>query len=463
LQNTNAFSYIWSKHNLCLNLSYLTQTILHTIKLILMKKTALLAAALLSLPILAKAQGYQVALQGAKQIGMAHIGVAIKQDASAAFFNPGMMALLEKNSIAAGVAPISSKTVFVSQNTGKQHETDSPLGTPFYLYGVWGPKGEGFASRLKFGLSVNTPFGSSVDWGKEWEGRGALTSIALRAIFIQPTIGIKITNNLGIGAGFTYMTGSINLQRASQLGSLTNTPIQAELDGSANGIGYNLGIYYQPIKQLALGLSYRSQVDMKVSSGTATFKDIPAVLQAGSATNIGRVFPASSAFSAQLPAPQIVSFGVTVMPSEKLTLATELNYSGWSAYDTLRIDYTEAFSATKPTSSLTNTRSVRNYNDNLAFRFGGQYKVTETFTARTGYAYTITPVPSGSLTPETPDNDRHTFFFGGSYLIASKFSIDAAVQLINVVERKDTSRETNLSGIYKTNVVIGALGVSYSF
>jgi long-chain fatty acid transport protein len=428
-----------------------------------MKKTALLAAALLSLPILAKAQGYQVALQGAKQTGMAHIGVATKQDASAAFFNPGAMALLEKNSIAAGAAAISAKTVFVSQTTGKQFETNNPLGTPFYLYGVWGPKGEGFASRLKFGLSVNTPFGSSVSWGKEWEGRGALTSIALRAIFIQPTVGIKITNNLGIGAGFTYMTGSVNLQRAAQLASLSNTPIQGELDGAASGIGYNLGIYYQPIKQLALGLSYRSQVDMKVSGGTATFQDIPASLQAGSATNIGRVFPASSAFNAQLPAPQIVSFGVTVMPSEKLTLAAELNYSGWSAYDTLRIDYTEGFSASKPTSALANTRSPRNYNDNLAFRFGGQYKVTETFTARVGYAYAITPVPAGSLTPETPDNDRHNFFFGGSYLISSKFSLDAAVQLVDVGERKDTSRETNLSGIYKTNAMIGSLGVSYSF
>jgi long-chain fatty acid transport protein len=427
----------------------------------IIKKT-LLAATFAALPFLADAQGYQVALQGAKQTGMAHIGVATKQDASAAFFNPGAMSLLEKNGVAAGVSLISANTAFVSQTTGQKFETNNPLGTPFYFYGVWGPKGEGLASKFKFGLSVNTPFGSSVEWGKTWEGRAALTSISLRAIFIQPTVSFKITDNFGIGGGLAIMTGSVNLQRSTQLASLSNTPIDAVLDGSASGLGYNLGVYYQPIKQLSLGINYRSQVDMKVSSGTATFSNIPAALQPG-ALGIGRVFPASSSFDAMLPAPQIVSFGVTVYPTEKLTLAAELNYSGWSAYDSLKINYAEATSPTKPTSALANTRSPRLYNDNLVFRVGVQYKVIPSVTARMGYAYAITPVPTGSLTPETPDANRQNFFLGFSYLVGEKLSIDAALQLVDVAERKDTNRETNLSGTYKTNATVGAIGVSYSF
>ncbi len=437
-----------------------------------MKKTAIIAAALLSLPILAKAQAYQVALQGAKQTGMAHIGVATKLDASAAFFNPGAMSLLEKNGVAAGVSVISAKNAFLSTETGEKFESNNPVGTPFYLYGVWGPKGEGFASRLKFGLSVNTPFGSSVNWGKDWIGRAALTSISLRAIFIQPTIGFKITENLGIGAGFTYMTGSVNLQRAVLFPTVTNMPAAAELDGSASGMGFNAGIYYQPIKQLALGFSYRSQIDMKVDAGTATFTGAPAEFSQGSNSAPSptlNYLPKTATFAATLPAPSIVSFGVTVMPSEKLTLAAEINYCGWSAYDSLRINYTQAVAPTGP--GLPTQRSLlaaksaspRLYNDNLVFRFGGQYKITPTFTGRLGYAYALTPVPAGTLTPETPDANRHNFFFGGSYKVGEKFSIDAAIQLVDVAERKDTNVESKLSGIYKTTATVGSLGVSYSF
>ncbi len=438
-----------------------------------MKKSTILFAstlsAMLALPLLTQAQGYQVALQGAKQTGMAHIGVATKLDASSAFFNPGAMALLEKNSISAGVSLISAKSSFVDAATGQKFETNNPMGTPFYLYAAWGPKGEGLASRFKFGLSINTPFGSSVDWGKEWIGRPALTSIKLQAIFIQPTIGFKITENLGIGAGLTYMTGAVNLQRTSVLPFPAISTASGELDGAANGLGFNAGIYYSPIKQISLGVNFRSQIDMKISGGTLKFSNVPDAFTQGSplSNSIGRYLPNSATFDAALPAPQIVSFGVTVYPSEKLTLAVEMNYSGWSAYDSLRFAYTQAPNvvngATLTSLLAPKSASPRNYSDNLVFRFGGQYKVSTALDVRLGYAYAITPVPAGSLTPETPDSDRHNFFLGGSYKIGEKFSIDAALQFVDVVERKDTNKETKLSGTYKTNATVGSFGVSYSF
>jgi long-chain fatty acid transport protein len=438
-----------------------------------MKKSTILFAsalsAMLALPLLTQAQGYQVALQGAKQTGMAHIGVATKLDASATFFNPGAMALLEKNSISAGVSLISAKSSFIDAATGQKFETNNPMGTPFYLYVAWGPKGEGIASRFKFGLSVNTPFGSSVDWGKDWIGRAGLTSIKLQAFFIQPTVGFKITENLGIGAGLTYMTGSVNLQRASTLPFPAVSVAGGELDGSASGLGFNAGIYYQPIKQISLGVNFRSQVDMKVTGGTLKFSNVPDAFVQGSplSNSIGSYLPNSATFDATLPAPQIVSFGVTVYPSEKLTLAAEMNYSGWSSYDSLRFAYTQAPNVVNGVTlrSLLAPKSAspRNYTDNLVFRFGGQYKVNAALDVRLGYAYAITPVPAGSLTPETPDNDRHNFFLGGSYKIGEKFSIDAALQFVDVVERKDTNKETKLSGTYKTNATVGSFGVSYSF
>ena len=43
------------------------------------------------------------------------------------------------------------------------------------------------------------------------------------------------------------------------------------LKGNANGVGYNLGVQLKATNKLQFGLTYRSQVNMKLKSGNATF------------------------------------------------------------------------------------------------------------------------------------------------------------------------------------------------
>ena len=53
----------------------------------IMKKILLLVLALI--PVLTFAQGFQVNLDGQKQIGMGHTGTGLVQDGASVFFNPG--------------------------------------------------------------------------------------------------------------------------------------------------------------------------------------------------------------------------------------------------------------------------------------------------------------------------------------------------------------------------------------
>jgi long-chain fatty acid transport protein len=71
--------------------------------------------------------------------------------------------------------------------------TNSPVSTPFAAYGLFEIKD---SSKLKIGLAIYTPFGSTVQWEDGWTGRFALTRLELRAIFIQPTLSYTelITN-----------------------------------------------------------------------------------------------------------------------------------------------------------------------------------------------------------------------------------------------------------------------------
>ena len=139
----------------------------------------LLAAALLSGS--AWASGFQVVLQSNRSTAMGNIGVGLRPDPSAINFNPGALAMMRQNGVQVGANLIYGKTAFLPENSGTTYRTVNDPGTPFHLFAAFGPE----ESNLKFGLGVYTPYGSSVEWEDNWAGRFSLTSLSLRAIFIQ--------------------------------------------------------------------------------------------------------------------------------------------------------------------------------------------------------------------------------------------------------------------------------------
>lgn len=403
----------------------------------------LVASLTLFIPMAINAQGYQVNLQGQVQQGMGGAGTAYMNDGAALFFNPGGASFIKGNSINLGVSSTIPNGQFLDKNTGKTARTKSPSSYPFAAYALFGAKD---TSHLKFGLAVYTPFGSTVEWEDAWMGRFALTRLKLQSVFFQPTVSYKITHNLGIGAGFVYAAGSVNLQKDIPVVDANGNYGHAELDGKAKGYGFNIGIYYKPMDKLSIGLTYRSKVTMQIKEGDAKFT-VPASL----ATN----FP-NGKFTSELPLPSVLTLGLAYSINSKIDLALDVNYVGWKAYDTLAFDYENN------TTSLLDTRSARRYENTIAFRLGGQYKITEGFAVRLGIAYGQTPVQSGYLTPETPDANRINYTLGFGYTYKNKLGVNASV-LFTSFKREDTNLETGLSGTYQTNVVAPGISLFYKF
>jgi long-chain fatty acid transport protein len=396
---------------------------------------------LILFPVLSFAQGYQVNLQGQVQQGMGGAGTALMEDASALFFNPGGAAFINGNQFSAGFTPTFAKGQFTEDLTNATAETTSPMGTPFSVYGLFQLKD---SSRLKLGMAIYTPFGSTVQWEDGWMGRFALTRLSLRSIFFQPTASFRITDKIGFGAGFIYSYGSVNLQRDIPLQGQDGVYGSAELEGTAHAFGYNLGIYFEPSNHLNIGLTYRSQVDMAISEGAATF-NVP--------SSVEDKFP-SGPFSSSLPLPQVLTLGFGVKASEQLAFALDVNYVGWNAYDTLAFDYDTN------TESLEDTKSAREYENSFAFRFGGQYQINPSMMARLGLAYAMTPVQDGYVTPETPDANRLNYTAGFAYEISEHLNFDVSI-LYTQVKRHDTNLETALSGSFKTRVIAPGFSISY--
>lgn len=388
-------------------------------------------------------QGFQVNFQGQKQQGMASAGSALPIDGSVVFQNPGAMPLVKENEISAGFTPVFANILFEENGSDQIGRTNSPMGTPFSAYALFKPKKE---TKWAAGLAIYTPFGSTVQWEDGWIGRFALNRLQLKAVYIQPTFAYQLTNWLSMGGGVVYATGNVNLQKTIPVEDVSGQEGLAELDGKSAGWGYNLGVHLKPTEKLGIGLTYRSQIDMKVNEGSADFT-VPTSLEAN--------FP-DGTFASQLPLPQVATLGLAYTFSDRFTAVFDANWIGWKAYDTLAFDYAVN------TPSLVDTKSARNYENAFSLRLGAQYNVTNWFTARAGIAYGKTPVQDGFLTPETPDANRLSYTAGCSATIGKHWSIDVSVLYVQL-SREDTNLETGLSGKFSTKVVAPGIGLAYKF
>lgn len=405
------------------------------------------------------ASGFQVLLQGTRQTAMGNVGVGLRPDAASLFFNPGAMGMMDHNSISLGVNPIFAENVYYDSETINSTyvaRTDNPIGTPFYLYGVFGPANSDF----KFGIGVYTPYGSSVDWEEGWKGKYLLDEIQLAAIYIQPTVSYKISDQLSIGVGFVYMTGNVNLQRALPINSQSGVS-SVTLDGSASGMGFNAGIFYQLSEKFSIGFNYRSKVVAKVDGGDAIFV-VPKAAEG--------LFEGNK-FDATLPLPSNTTLGLAYYPSNRLTLSVEGSLVGWSAYEELRFDWNA------PVNGQSASVSPRNYENSITLRAGGEYLATDKLALRAGIYYDETPVQDGYMTPETPDSDRLGLTAGIGYTLFEKLQVDLTFLFIEGWQREMTRQEAInagtldpqtgsqdvIPGTYKLRAFIPGIGLSYNF
>lgn len=405
----------------------------------------------------AQAGGFQVTLAGQKNNGMGGVGTGLALDQAAMFYNPGAMAMVRARGVQLGVNATLARQSFRAQSAqySFDRQLDNTTTTPFNLYAGFGPK-EG---KWRAGIAVYTPFGSKLDYSDTWEGRFSLTEISLQSIFVQPTVSYAITDKLSVGAGLVvFAQGSVNLQRDVPVQNSNGQYGHIELDGEAEKkVGYNVGVYFKPTDKLSVGLSYRSQIDAEVKGGDVTFTNLP-----NSAVVASRF--GASKFDVTLPLPATANLGIGFMPSEKLTLGFDVNYTQWSKYQQL------AFTFDQPVNGSTTSASVRDYKNSFTFRLGGQYAVTDALTLRAGGVYDLSPVKDGYVTPETPDANRVGGTLGLSYKVGEHFGVDLSTQFVSVQKRTQTQEELvangttdRVAGTYKTNIVIPGIGLNYTF
>ncbi len=220
------------------------------------------------------AGGYRISMQGQRQLAMGHTGVAvIGQNAESLFFNPASGTFLkDKWSFSAGATALVSNVKFQNSLYNWSNSTTN-MGTPFYFYGNYQA-----SDRFSVGLAVYTPYGSSVECDTDWAGSHLVNNIDLQAIFVQPTISYKITDNISVGAGLIYVNGGVTFNRNLSRSMVDENGNRSDVTIDAAGVsawGYNVGVTARLDDHVTFGVNYRSQIDMKVEGGDAIFNDMP--------------------------------------------------------------------------------------------------------------------------------------------------------------------------------------------
>ena len=415
-----------------------------------MKKIILLAVISLATAV-TYAGGYRVALQGQKALAMGHAGVAVVNSSELVFFNPAGLVYLENRlSISPGVSGVFSNVAYQNEATGATATTDSPTGTPLYFYASYKA-----TDWLALGVGVYTPYGSTVEYEDDWAGSHLVNNIDLKAIYIQPTISLKVNDKFSVGGGFIFVNGSVGFNRNLNrtLSDLDGNRSEVTLDASSvSATGWTISGMFSPTEKLRIGATYRSEIIMEARGGDVTFENIP--------NSPLTPFPSSTKFDADLPLPAEMTVGLSYEFCEKWLFAFDLNTTFWNVYKSLDIDFEDA--------NVPDSFNARMYENSSTFRFGLQYKATKMFTLRTGYYFDESPVQEGFFAPETPRNDSNGYTAGLTFNVGKRFEVDASFLYLHFKEvdasydaYTENGQSVPFGGKYKSNAFVPGLGVTY--
>jgi long-chain fatty acid transport protein len=310
--------------------------------------------------------------------------------------------------------------------------------------------------RVVFGLGFFSPFGMGTVWPPTWAGRYITTFSSLKTYSLNPVVSVKVLENLSLAAGFNILWSQVRLKRKIPVvfrgqafpdGEITVT-------GEGSGVGYNLGLHYEPWSGLKLGVAYRSKIEVNHSGGLST--TLPAPFGIGP-TAEGQ---ASIAF------PPSLTMGIAYSRFKPFTFEFDTTWTGWSTYDQLQLNLGSPVPVNRVMTTTITT--PKNWHDSWAFRFGANYEVNEMMKLRAGYIYDLTPVPNSSFDPQVPDANRHIFTVGSDLKI-KRFTLGFAYNYIlsegrtksNSIEVNGVPAPLQANGRYNSDV--HSLGLSWSF
>ena len=369
-------------------------------------------------PSSARAAGFHIDEQDARSTGRAGAVTASPKNASAIYYNPAGIGVLDGVHVDVGGSLVAPSADFTEQNSGITTESDSQTFVLPQAYLTWRA-----SDLVAVGVGFNAPFGLAIKWPASSPGRTQVREAELRTFFFTPTVALNLSRwvpGLCFGAGMDVVPASVRLSRDIPFGSDVGT---VTLGGDGFGAGGHAGIFYRPpaLHGWSFGLTYRSQVAIDFS-GDADF-DAPEPYRSS--------LPPDGPVQTSVTLPQAVVLGIQFAPLPALELELDGSYRGWSSYDRLDVEL--------PDGSVDS--SARDWEGSYTLRFGAEYTFEERFGVRLGVIWDQAPVPSDRLQFELPDADRVDLTLGFGAALTRRVRADLGLLYVLPQERTTSNAD----------------------
>jgi long-chain fatty acid transport protein len=450
--------------------------------------------------------GFALSGVGSKAINMGGAFRGLADDWSAAYWNPAGLAQLEESEFTAMVVGISPRVEYnpdityggvdVGYRNGvTRYPNDKTTFIPDFS-GFF--KFEGFEDYT-VGLAIFVPMGLSSEWDiynptpdmdirypYPWYDHKA----TLTVLDIHPSIARSfLDGKFSLGAGFSFQRGDVTLRQTSLRPSGIPIPheyilIDSNLEGDGWGYGANFGMLYKFSDKLQFGVSGKTSTTLKLE-GTVdqeiyTLNDddlrdilLNSVTTPEDSQQIRFLFAmdnhtASPSAKADLKTPADIGFGLAFKPTDKLTLTGQVDYTMWSALDSILIELDGADPTGAPAE---NGVIVLNWDDIVRFCFGGEYWIKDPLALRFGYFFDPSPIPDETFTPLIPDlGDKQSFNIGAA-LRFSGVELAYNFEYISFADREITTLTDvngdgefdNYPGSFKSSLYASHVSFTYRF
>jgi len=327
-----------------------------------------------------------LALDGAKSV--------MVDDISSLSVNPANLTKTDKPTALVSFTFINAESTFISP-LGFDADTRDSLKTLPNIYIATPLKGD----TIVAGLGITTPYGQSVEWAKE-SGLPYFTEMIL--IDIAPTLAIKMSDSLSLGAGLDFYSSQLQTKQVVPWDMVTGNPGapsgSSNLKGEGMDVGGTIGLSWDVTENHHLAAVYHSAFDI-VYEGDTRVNNIPAPL--------APFISAKTDFESEIKFPAIASIGYALDLSETLTIGTEVEWIEFSRFNSLPID-----TGANNSLGMFPTEIPQKWDDIWTYGLSAAWQYSDSIVLRGSYKYLESPIPDTTMAPSLPDNDKHTLGIG---------------------------------------------------
>jgi long-chain fatty acid transport protein len=367
----------------------------------------------------AEAAGFYLQEQSVRGWGRANSGEVADQGAASLWWNPASIAgATESEAVfgATGILPtgkVDDAGTLIDRPglpplpVGGQSSMRDPIARGVAPHNAFAlPLGD----RIALGLAVTAPFSFTSDYDPSgWQRYSALRS-RLLTLDIQPSVAVKATEWLSLGAALNVQYSDAWLSNALPNLAPGSPDARLRLTGNGWDWGWTAGVQIRPAERVTVGIAYKSAVEHKLEGPV----EISGLLGPLAARNV------KARTEARFTTPWQLTAGARIGVTNGLTLNVQAVHFGWSKFDRIEI--------AAPISNAI----VQNYKDTWSVAVGADQAIGERLTLRAGVQIDPTPTRDAGRDPRVPDGDRVDYNIGATYEVSGRLSLDAAAGLTDL-------------------------------